>query len=120
MTTLFSNCPMEFNMCRVINDTFPFQFTIKEEDGMVVDITSFSFKLTVDPSDEPSGSGDNLFSLIGTITDAPNGIVEFEPTAEQADQTPDTYYFDVQMIDADSKVRTIAKGEWNFTADITK
>lgn len=121
MTTItFDNCPMALDICRAINDTFPFRFNVKYEDGSAVDITGFQFALTVDPSDEPAGSGDNLFSLTGTVIDGPNGIVEFGLSAAEADQTPDTYYFDVQMTDAASKVRTIAKGEWTFSPDITK
>jgi hypothetical protein len=121
MTTItFDNCPMALNICRAINDTFPFRFNIKYEDESAVDITGFAFSLTVDPSDEPPDGTGKLFTLTGTIIDGPNGIVEFGLSAVEAEQTPDTYYFDIQMTDAASKIRTIAKGEWVFSPDITK
>lgn len=119
-TIIFDNCPMSLDICRVINDTFPFRFNIKNEDESAVDITGFVFKLTVDPSPEPANTSNNLFVLDGNIIDGPNGIVEFTLSGIQADQDAGIYYFDVQMTDAAIKIRTIAKGKWTFGPDVTK
>lgn len=121
MTILLDICPVEINICISRGDTTPWTFTIKTgSPAAAINITGFSFLLTVDPSDEPSGSGNNLFQLLGTITDAPNGVVEFEMSAVQADQTPNTYFHDLQETDAAGKLRTIAKGKFIFEQDITK
>jgi len=119
-TIIFDNCPMSLDICRVINDTFPFRFNIKDEDEQAVDITGFIFKLTVDPSSEPADVSNNLFVLDGNIINGPSGIVEFTLSALQAAQSAGVYYFDIQMTDAAAKLRTIAKGKWTFGPDVTK
>ena len=113
-------CPEEIDICISRGDTVPWTFTVRDSAGSPVDITGFSFLLTVDPSDEPGSSTNNLFSLSGTITDALNGVVQFSMTAGQADQTPNEYFYDLQMTDGTAAIRTIAKGVFEFKQDITK
>jgi len=111
----------EENICRKRGDTWPFQITITDTDGVAIDITGDTFLLTVDPSPTPPDATNNLFQLAGVITDAPNGVVEFTLTPSQADQTPATYYYDVQQTEAVSgDIRTILQGEWEVRQDITK
>lgn len=88
--------------------------------GLVLDITGYSFVLTVDPEQFPSTSDNNLMSVTGSITDAVNGLVEFAPTALDADQTPGSYYYDIQMTDAAGRVRTIQEGRFIIIQDISK
>lgn len=84
-----------------------------------INITGYTFKLTVDPKKDPVDSSLNLYQLNGTIIDAAAGRVEFAPTAIQADHIG-TYYFDVQMIDTLGRIRTIDSGKYVYTQDITK
>ncbi len=112
--------PDAIELCRKRGDTFADEFTIKDDSSVVIDITGFTFLLTVDPSPEPSDALNNLFQLTGTITDAIGGKVEFAPSLVQADQTPTEYFYDIQMIDGAAAVRTIAIGGYEFTQDITK
>lgn len=112
--------PVVIELCRKRGDTFPDQFTLKDAAGVVIDITGFSFLLTVDPSPTPSDALGNLFQLTGTITDAANGVVEFAPSAVQSDQTPSTYFYDIQWTDGAGAIRTIIVGEYIITQDITK
>lgn len=119
MATTLDLCPIEIDLCIARGDTFPWTFTITVS-GAAVNINGFTFLLTVDPSEEPADNTNNLFQLTGTITDAPNGVVEFEMSAVQADQTPNTYYYDLQWTDGASKLRSIAKGEFEFKQDVTK
>ncbi len=121
MVTLLNICPVIINLCISRGDTVPWTFTMKTGTPLaVVNITGFSFLLTVDPSDAPTGSANNLFQLTGTITDAPNGIVQFEMSAVQADQTPNTYHYDLQQTDGAGKIRSVVKGEFEFQQDTTK
>ena len=111
----------EVNICRKRGDTFPFQLTIKDEDGVAIDITGDTFLLTVDPSPAPTDAVNNLFQLAGVITDAPNGVVEFTPGAVEADQDPSVYFYDVQQTEAiTGDIRTILYGQWEVVQDITK
>lgn len=112
--------PVAINITRSRGDTHPFTFIIKDGDGVVIDITSRTYKLTVDPSSEPLDDTGNLFSLDGTVSVGTDGAVEFELSAGEADQTPSTYFFDLEQTDASSKIRTIARGEFTFLQDITK
>ena len=107
---------------RFRGDTKAHLFTIKTAKGNAIDITGFTFRLTVNTDENPTVAqpGTVLFTLTGTITDATRGQVEFAPTAMEADQTPATYYYDVEMTDVASRIDTIAKGEYLFKQDISK
>ncbi len=120
MVTLLNVCPAEINLCISRGDTTPWTFTIQDSTGAAIDISGFSYLLTVDPNEEPTDAVNNLFQLTGTLTDPTNGVVEFELSAVEADQTPAEYFFDLQQTDGASKVRTIAKGVFEFMQDITK
>jgi len=113
-------CPIEVSICRARGDTFPWTFTILDSAGAAVDITGFSFLLTVDPQEDPPDATGNLFQLVGTIPLGTDGVVRFSMTALEADQEPNEYFFDLQMTDGTGKIRTIAKGPFEFHQDITK
>jgi hypothetical protein len=120
MVTTLNICPQDVDICITRGDTAAWTFSIKDSAGAAVNITGFSFLLTVDPEADPLNATNNLFQLTGTITNGPGGIVEFSMSALQADQTPAVYYFDLQMTDLATKIRTVAKGKFEFKQDITK
>lgn len=88
--------------------------------GVALDISGCSFVLTVDPSKTPADATANLFSTTGSIVDALTGELEFPLTDEQADQTPGTYYFDIQLVDGAGKKRTITLDKYIIKQDISK
>lgn len=100
-------------------DTAPWEMVIADEEDAPIDITGFSFLLSVDPARNPTSSSTRLFQLTGTITDAENGVVQFAMNAEQADQTPGNYFYDLQQTDGSSKTRTLAAGKWKVEPTIT-
>lgn len=109
------------DITRKRGDTYADEFTIKSAaTGLPLNITGYTFTLTVDPSKEPADATSNLYALTGTILDAANGRVEFAPTALQADQPIGTYYYDVQMVDGAGRKRTIVAGKYVYKQDITK
>lgn len=112
----------EAKLCRKRGDTYPIVVQVKDaETGAVVPLTSDTFLLTVDPSPAPADDGANLFQLVGTIVDAPNGKVRFGPLSDpQSDQVPSTYFYDVEWTNPGGDVRTILQGEWEVEQDITK
>ena len=101
-------------------DTYAETITVTDTTGAVIDITGYTFKLTVDPEKAPASAANNLFSITGTILSAVAGTVEFAPSALQADQTPGTYYFDIQLIDGAGRIRTIALDKYIVVQDISK
>jgi len=101
-------------------DTYADLITVTDSTGAPINITGYTFQLTVDPEKAPATAANNLFSITGTILDAIAGTVEFAPSALQADQTPGTYFYDIQMVDGLGRIRTIALDKWVVTQDITK
>lgn len=110
----------EVDYCRSRGDTFAIQIQIQDSAGAAINITGFSFLLTVDPSDEPADALANIYQLTGVIDDAPNGLVSFAPSAPNALAAPGDYFHDIQQTDAGGLLRTIAKGAWQIIQDITK
>lgn len=84
-----------------------------------IDITGYSFKLTLDPDKNPIDASGNVYVLTGSIIDAANGIVGFSPSAVEADQLG-TFFYDIEMTDGAGKIRTIEKGKYKYLQDITK
>lgn len=109
------------DITRKRGDTYADEFeVISEITGVVIDITTgYTFLLTVDPEKAPTTATNNVYQLTGVVTDGPNGIVEFAPSAVQADQLG-SYYFDVQMTDPTGRIRTIDDGKYKYIQDVTK
>lgn len=102
-------------------DTYADEITVKSKaTGLPINITGYTFTMTLDPAKDPATSANNLYTLTGTIIDAPAGRVEFAPTAMQADQPPNTYYYDVQMVDGAGRKRTILLDKYKYEQDIGK
>jgi hypothetical protein len=101
-------------------DTYADEFVIKSKStGLPINITGYTFVMTVDPEQYPEDSSNNLYSLNGTILDAPNGRVEFAPTVTQANQVG-KFFYDVQMVDGAGRKRTVLRGKYTYKQDITK
>jgi hypothetical protein len=115
------------DICRFRGDTTPIKRRLTQSGSpSVVDITGFSFTLTVNTSKNPVvGSptvGEQKFQIAATLTTPTNGQFEFQFTGSPnpAELEAGTYYYDIQMIDGSSNIRTIAKGKYTVKQDITK
>lgn len=80
------------------------------------------FQLTVNSTNEPVNTDDQIAQFGGTLT-AIDGTIDFEP-ADQAQSdalVPEVYFYDVQALDAAGKKVTLLLGG-NFTVkqDINK
>ena len=100
-------------------DTYPVELTVTDSAGTAIDITSYTFLLTVDPEKAPTADTNNLFQLTGVITDATGGVVTFTPTASNTDAVG-TYYYDIQMTDSGGLISTLDSGKFKLVQDITK
>lgn len=108
------------DISRKRGDTYADEFTIKsKKTKAAINLTGYSFVMVVDPNVGPTSSATNLFQIAGEIVDAATGRVAFAPTEPQADHIG-IYYYEVQMIDATNKKRTVASGKYTFTQDIAK
>lgn len=108
------------DITRKRGDTYADEFIIKSAaTGLPINITGYSFVLTVDPAQYPTDSSNNKFQLTGTIVDAAAGRVEFAPSALQADNVG-RFFYDVQMVDGAGRKRTIVSGKYVMVQDISK
>jgi hypothetical protein len=101
-------------------DTVADEFVILDSNKKPQNITGWSFKFTLDTLENPPNATTKVLDIVGTITSAAGGVVEFPWTAGQADQTPATYYYDVQATTDTGAIETIEKGEYDVVQDITK
>jgi len=104
-------------------DSFTSEFIIKDNAEVVIDITGFSFKLTVNTVKNPelgTPTGSEKFSLTGIIPTGTDGKVQFTPTVSNTNITPETYWYDIQMTDGSGAIRTILKAHFVIVQDITK
>lgn len=109
------------DITRKRGDTYADEIEVKSQNtGLVLDVTGYTFVMAIDPSKFPETATNNLYSINGTILDGPNGIVEFAPSAVQADQIPGIYYYEIQMTDTTGRIRTISSGKYTYTQDIVK
>ncbi len=118
-TDLFGEC-----IARKRGDTAPDKIfvTDPENNGAPLDITGFSFKLTVNTEQDPVPPtiGTEIASINGSITNPTGGEVEFPWLAGEADQVPEDYFYDIQQIDTAGRILTIAKERYQFQQDVSK
>ena len=107
-------------------DSYPLGIRLKESGGVnYLDITDYTFLLTVDTRQNPDDASTQLFQLVGLVDpdqEANTGCVSFLPSVTNTDQDPATYYYDIQMTYGPglAYLRTIAKEKFNIVMDITK
>ena len=112
--------PTPINLAFTQEDTFPFTFTMVDSAGAAINITGSSFVLTVDSEPYPASGAGVVFSVTESNTPGADGVVEFTPSSANLDQTPSTYFYDVQWTDGSSNVRTIIAGEFLIQGQITQ
>lgn len=108
------------DLTRPRGDTYADEFTLTSKStGLPLNITGYSFKLTVNAKKDPGPLDAQEFQVNGVIVDAAAGRVEFAPNDTQADRTGN-FFYDVQMVDGLGRKRTLVKAKYTFTQDITK
>ena len=101
-------------------DAYDLEFAAKDEDGVAHDLTGLNVIMTVNSEQNPKDADNELFQLIGTVTDGPNGLYKFTPTFAMTDLFPATYYFDHQVDDGALLKRTIEKGLFVVSQELNK
>ena len=105
-------------------DSYPISIRIKDKfTGEYIDITGYSFILTVDPNKAPLDATANIFEVDGILDPdqvTNTGRVSFKPTESDTDNVG-KFYYDIQFIDADGNKRTFVKGfKFTIGQDISK
>ena len=100
-------------------DDYSIFLDLKDGNKQPLDITGASFVLSTSRDNEP-GTADYVFQIAGVIFGvATDGVVEFPFTGVEADNIGKMYY-DVSMLDAGGKTRTVKDGVMIFKQDIGK
>ncbi len=118
-TDLFGEC-----IARKRGDTAPDKIfvTDPENNDAPLDITGFSFRMTVNTEQDPVPPtiGTEIAAITGTITNPAGGEVEFPWSAGDADQVPEDYFYDIEQTDTTGRILTIAKERYQFQQDVSK
>lgn len=101
-------------------DDFTVGITIKDDDGNAIDITGWTFYLTVKKELSDSDADALIQEKVTSHTDPTNGKTEFELSSDQTDVNSDTYYYDIQGIDNDEKITTFVNRRMKIVEDVTK
>lgn len=112
-------CPVDVPLCFSRGDNPAFAFRLVDEAGAAIDITGFSYTLTVDPSPAPADNTNNIFSLIGVVPTGTDGIVQFQATQSEMDIVG-VFFHDVEETNDNGAKRTVISGQFEVRQDITK
>lgn len=90
--------------------------------GDPLDLTGYTAPVMAVNSDPvPVTIADELFKVTGVIDGDPTtGRVSFSPTSVQTDETPSTYFYDAQIVDAASGLLTFVEGNFVLKQDRAK
>lgn len=115
----------DFEICWGRGDNDPKGFTIKDSDGAAIDVTSFSFKMTVNTAKDPDPVGPPVvgveqFTIVGVIVSGPDGQISFSPLTTDTEIPATVYFYDIEQTDAASKIKTLVKGKLKIIQDISK
>jgi hypothetical protein len=110
------------NITRRRGDTYADEFILKSKvTGVPIDLTGYtSFTLTVDSRQDPGDVSTQQYQLAGVVVGSPTaGRIAFAPNDGQANRVG-SFFFDVQVVDAAGRKRTVDTGRYIYKQDITK
>lgn len=111
---VLSICPASFDIFIHQHDENPWTVTIKGSNKEPLDITGYTFQLDVHDIENPPDTTTRVFLLIGTITNATGGVVQFELDSLQADTAVGRYHYILSAVDNIGRDLTIATGRFLF------
>ena len=104
-------------------DSRPIPFVLSNSvTGVALDLTSYTSPvLAVNTLSEPPDDTTEVFKVVGTFdADRTTGKISFSPTTANSDQTPETYFYDAQVLDAAGQKLTFVEGDFVLTQDRAK
>lgn len=92
--------------------------TVKDADGNAYDLTGATLFLTVKTALTVLDSAATLRKEVTAHDDAEAGVSHFD-LATSDNATAGSFFYDVQLKDADAKIYTLFGGLWKVLADVT-
>lgn len=102
-------------------DSRTIKVTFKDADGALYDLTGATAYLTINRNGKPTSDLSAAVQITETNIENPaSGIVTFRLTPTDTDLTPGTYWFDVQLVDAENNKLSRKREELTVIPDITR
>jgi multidrug efflux pump subunit AcrB len=105
---------------RYRGDTDSLFVTISDSRNNPVDITGCQLMLTVSSEEDPVNTDAQIMQVSGSVVDGYVNRFEFAFTSQDVDFVGESLYFDFQFTNEAGKTKTLRKGTWKMTQDITK
>lgn len=111
---VLSICPANFDIFIHQGDENPWTITLRGPNQQLLNVTSYAFDLDVDEIENPPDLTTQVFTLEGTVTDGPNGVVQFALDSLQAATELGRYYYTLRAVDNLGRDLIIATGLFMF------
>ena len=101
-------------------DDFPYTITVVDSDGSAVDLTGYTFYMTIKYKKSDSDTQAIFKKTVTVIPDPELGIVTI--TIDRADTLgiiPGTYPYDIKYKDDSGDVRTLLRGQYKLIQGVT-
>ena len=106
---------------RYRGDTHKHFFNLFRPTGEPIDVTGYSFTLTVSTKRDPTDTTGRIITMPGVIESPTIGRISFAPTLMESSQAPiGVHFYDIQQTDAGGLIETIAKSTYEIRQDISK
>ena len=114
-----------FDLCWARGDNDPRTFTIRDSEGVVIDISTWTLSMAVNLDKDPADTVNEIFVVAGVLVDEGSGAgvtgkVSFTPPANSLDavSAPGQAFYDVNRITP--SIKTLVKGKVTFIMDVDK
>jgi len=103
-------------------DTQVYTLTIKDKDGNPIDLTGSTIFFTMKENLTLPDDSAALQVIVKTHTDPTNGITKITVPATDTSNLKGgyTYFYDFQLVDANSNVKTLLAGKVKVLPDVTQ
>lgn len=110
-----------------IGDTAAIGFAVRDAAGQPVDVTGYSFRLSVGRARHPASVAELIATFSATVLDGPNGLIGFTPGPTWAAAQPQdfvggvaSYFYDVEQTDSPAlDVHTFGVGRFYLKRGIS-
>ena len=114
MATVALGAPTTINLCYTRGDSRGIVFTVRDENGAALDVSSNTFQLVVNSEEDSDDTGNVVqFTLSHTfVTDGTDGQIRFAPTTTESNIVAETYFYDMRQLTP--TVHTLATGTFQI------
>ena len=113
-------CPTIDNICVVRGNSPIIPVEIRDPStGQLIDITGYSFVLTVDTKKNPTDATNRVFQVsVPALSDGSSGVVQIPISAANTDQSPGDYFYEVVMTTTAPSIRSVLAGRFRVQQSI--